>query len=41
MQDVGRMLEALKAGIMILWAYLAVKALIAKRKPKLDEWSEL
>jgi len=39
-QEVGRMLEALKTDIKILWAHPTVKGLIAKRKLKLDEWSE-
>lgn len=41
LQDVGRMLSALKDDVRELWAHPTVKGLIMKRKLKLDEWSEL
>ncbi|KAJ7707478.1 guanine nucleotide-binding protein [Mycena rosella] len=40
LQEVGRMLSALKEDIRELWAHPTVKGLIMKRKLKLDEWSE-
>ncbi|KAJ7364248.1 guanine nucleotide binding protein, alpha subunit [Mycena albidolilacea] len=40
LQDVGRMLSALKDDVRELWAHPTVKGLIMKRKLKLDEWSE-
>ncbi|KAJ7077129.1 guanine nucleotide binding protein, alpha subunit [Mycena belliarum] len=40
LQDVGRMLSALREDIRELWAHPTVKGLIMKRKLKLDEWSE-
>lgn len=40
-QDVGHMLEVSQADIKELWAHPVVRGLIAKRKLKLDEWSEL
>lgn len=40
-QDVSRMLEASKEDIRELWAHATVKGLIARRRLKLDEWSEL
>ncbi|EDQ98792.1 Galpha13 [Laccaria bicolor S238N-H82] len=39
-QDVGRMLELSVQDIRELWHHPTVKGLIAKRKLKLDEWSE-
>ncbi|KAF5391604.1 hypothetical protein D9757_002532 [Collybiopsis confluens] len=39
-QDVSRMLEATKDEVRELWAHPTVKGLIAKRRLKLDEWSE-
>ncbi|GLB40245.1 putative guanine nucleotide-binding protein [Lyophyllum shimeji] len=39
-QDVGRMLAAAKDDIKDLWSHPTVKGLIARRKLKLDEWSE-
>ncbi|KAG5647351.1 hypothetical protein DXG03_000419 [Asterophora parasitica] len=39
-QDVGRMLTAAKDDIKELWSHPTVKGLIARRKLKLDEWSE-
>ncbi|KAE9402907.1 guanine nucleotide-binding protein alpha-1 subunit [Gymnopus androsaceus JB14] len=39
-QDVSRMLEASKDDIRELWAHPTVKGLIARRRLKLDEWSE-
>ncbi|KAF8896433.1 guanine nucleotide binding protein, alpha subunit [Infundibulicybe gibba] len=39
-QDVGRMLEVSQRDIKELWEHATVKGLIAKRKLKLDEWSE-
>ncbi|KAJ6513044.1 guanine nucleotide-binding protein [Mycena sanguinolenta] len=40
LQDVGRLLSALKEDVRELWAHPTVKGLIMKRKLKLDEWSE-
>ncbi|KAJ7126795.1 guanine nucleotide-binding protein [Mycena epipterygia] len=40
LEEVGRMLGALKEDIRELWAHPTVKGLIMKRKLKLDEWSE-
>ncbi|KAJ7761982.1 guanine nucleotide-binding protein [Mycena maculata] len=40
LEEVGRMLSALKEDIRELWAHPTVKGLIMKRKLKLDEWSE-
>ncbi|KAG6902848.1 hypothetical protein C0995_010733 [Termitomyces sp. Mi166 len=40
-QDVGRMLSNSKDDIKELWGHPTVKGLIARRKLKLDEWSEL
>ncbi|KAJ7158591.1 guanine nucleotide-binding protein [Mycena filopes] len=40
LQEVGRMLNALKDDVRELWAHPTVKGLIMKRKLKLDEWSE-
>ncbi|KAF8206213.1 guanine nucleotide binding protein, alpha subunit [Mycena galopus ATCC 62051] len=40
LQDVARMLSALKDDVRELWAHPTVKGLIMKRKLKLDEWSE-
>ncbi|KAJ7745790.1 guanine nucleotide binding protein, alpha subunit [Mycena metata] len=40
LQEVGRMLSALKDDVRELWAHPTVKGLIMKRKLKLDEWSE-
>ncbi|KAJ3732515.1 guanine nucleotide-binding protein [Lentinula guzmanii] len=39
-QDVSHMLDASKDDIRELWAHATVKELIAKRRLKLDEWSE-
>ncbi|KAJ3830062.1 guanine nucleotide-binding protein [Lentinula raphanica] len=39
-QDVSHMLDASKDDIRELWAHPTVKGLIAKRRLKLDEWSE-
>ena len=41
LDDVSAMLDGSKEDIKALWEYPAVVALIAKRKLKLDEWSEL
>lgn len=38
--DVARMLEASKEDIKELWSHPTVKGLMAKRRLKLDEWSE-
>ncbi|KAJ7067128.1 guanine nucleotide-binding protein [Mycena amicta] len=40
LQDIARMLSALKEDVRELWAHPTVKGLIMKRKLKLDEWSE-
>jgi hypothetical protein len=40
-QDVGRMLSQSKGDIKELWGHPTVRGLIARRKLKLDEWSEL
>ncbi|KAF7312495.1 Guanine nucleotide-binding protein alpha-4 subunit [Mycena indigotica] len=40
LQDIARMLAALKDDVRELWAHPTVKGLIMKRKLKLDEWSE-
>lgn len=40
-QDISRMLEVCKDDVRELWANPTVKALIARRRLKLDEWSEL
>jgi guanine nucleotide-binding protein alpha-1 subunit len=40
-KNVGRMLDVLRDDIKDLWKHPTVKALIARRKLKLDEWSEL
>lgn len=40
-RNVGRMLDVLRDDIKDLWKHPTVKALIARRKLKLDEWSEL
>lgn len=40
-QDVGRMLATSKDDIKELWSHPTVIGLIARRKLKLDEWSEL
>lgn len=39
--DVGKMLDASKKDIQELWEHPTVKALIAKRKLRLEEWAEL
>ncbi|TFK70330.1 guanine nucleotide-binding protein [Pluteus cervinus] len=39
-QEVGRMLELSRNDIKELWEHPTVRGLIAKRKLKLDEWSE-
>ncbi|TFK36641.1 guanine nucleotide-binding protein [Crucibulum laeve] len=39
-QDVGRMLEVSEQDIKELWSHPTVKGLMARRKLKLDEWSE-
>ncbi|KAF9069006.1 guanine nucleotide-binding protein [Rhodocollybia butyracea] len=39
-QDISRMLEVCKDDVRELWANPTVKALIARRRLKLDEWSE-
>ncbi|KAF9004064.1 guanine nucleotide-binding protein [Cyathus striatus] len=39
-QDVGRMLQASEPDIKELWNHPIVQGLIAKRRLKLDEWSE-
>ncbi|KAH6913437.1 guanine nucleotide-binding protein [Coprinopsis sp. MPI-PUGE-AT-0042] len=39
-QEVGRMLKLCEHDIEELWSHPTVKGLIAKRKLKLDEWSE-
>ncbi|KAJ8519069.1 hypothetical protein ONZ45_g3954 [Pleurotus djamor] len=39
-QEVGGLLEACKEDIQTLWGHATVKVLMAKRKLKLDEWSE-
>lgn len=39
--DVARMLSLLEADIKELWNHPTVKGMIAKRRLKLDEWSEL
>jgi guanine nucleotide-binding protein alpha-1 subunit len=39
-QEVGRMLQLCEHDIEELWSHPTVKGLIAKRKLKLDEWSE-
>ncbi|KAF8710142.1 hypothetical protein AX14_010823 [Amanita brunnescens Koide BX004] len=39
-QDVAQMLKASERDVKELWNHPTVKALIAKRKLKLDEWSE-
>lgn len=40
-EDVGRMLAVCMDDIKELWSHPTVKGLIARRKLKLDEWSEL
>lgn len=40
-RDVGHLLEVCEADIKELWSNPTVKGLIAKRRLKLDEWSEL
>jgi len=40
-QEVGRLLEACEDDIHELWSHPTVKGMIAKRRLKLDEWSEL
>lgn len=40
-KEVGRMLQLCEADIQELWNHPTVKGLMAKRKLKLDEWSEL
>jgi len=40
-QDVGRMLEASKSDVKLLWSHPTVQGLMVKRRLKLDEWSEL
>lgn len=40
-QEVGRLLELSKEDIKELWNHPTVRALITKRRLKLDEWSEL
>ena len=40
-KDVGHLLEVCEAEIRELWSNPTVKGLIAKRRLKLDEWSEL
>jgi hypothetical protein len=40
-EDIGRMLEASKTYIQELWEHPTVKALVTKRKLRLEEWSEL
>lgn len=40
-QDVAQMLKASERDVKELWNHPTVKALIAKRRLKLDEWSEL
>ncbi|KAH9481235.1 Guanine nucleotide-binding protein alpha-4 subunit [Psilocybe cubensis] len=39
-QEIGRMLEACEEDIHELWSNPTVKGMIAKRRLKLDEWSE-
>ncbi|EAU83189.1 guanine nucleotide-binding protein alpha-1 subunit [Coprinopsis cinerea okayama7 len=39
-QEVGRMLQLCESDIQELWNHPTVKGLMAKRKLKLDEWSE-
>ncbi|PPQ91720.1 hypothetical protein CVT25_012861 [Psilocybe cyanescens] len=39
-QEIGRMLEACEEDIHELWSNQTVKGMIAKRRLKLDEWSE-
>jgi len=39
--EVGRLLEACEEDIHELWSHPTVKGMIAKRRLKLDEWSEL
>jgi guanine nucleotide-binding protein alpha-1 subunit len=41
LDEVSAMLGGSKEDIKALWEYPTVVALIAKRKLKLDEWSEL
>jgi len=38
--EISRMLQACESDIQELWSHPTVKGLIAKRKLKLDEWSE-
>jgi len=40
-QDVAQMLKASERDVKELWNHPTVKALMAKRRLKLDEWSEL
>ena len=40
-QEVGRLLYACEEDVRELWAHPTVKGMIAKRRLKLDEWSEL
>lgn len=40
-QEIGKMLQACEGDIQDLWSHATVKGLMAKRKLKLDEWSEL
>lgn len=40
-QDVGHLLEVCEGDVRELWSHPTVKGLIAKRRLKLDEWSEL
>ena len=40
-QDVNHMLEATQEDIKELWAHPTVRGLVAQRRLKLDEWSEL
>jgi guanine nucleotide-binding protein subunit alpha len=39
-QEIGQMLEACEEDIHELWSHPTVKGMIAKRRLKLDEWSE-
>jgi guanine nucleotide-binding protein subunit alpha len=40
-QEVAHLLEAFEEDIHDLWNHPTVKGMIAKRRLKLDEWSEL
>jgi guanine nucleotide-binding protein alpha-1 subunit len=41
LQDIARMLSTCRPEVQELWAHPTVKGLLAKRRLKLDEWSEL